>query len=333
MEKINIALKSDDFSLSLITTKDFEDYYQAGFTNIDDEVTYLTGSVGNYSKETILSYINKIVLDNTRYDFLIRDKTNKIIGEVVINEIDYEAKSANYRIAIFKSSDFNKGYGSKSSNLVINFCFDILKLHRLELDVYSFNKRAIKVYQNLGFDIEGIKRDSYFHDGEYHDIILMSIINKKDGRLSKEKHSIKTIGKKDLTSAITFLYFENYENAKNFFENTLELETVSDKNFAKIYRVGESSYIGIVKKASGSIDEKVLISLNTSDVQKAYNKLLKFNLNQTEIKTIKQIPLKSFFFKGPENYDFEIQEFINEEDKIIFEWGNYGSYSIFRCKF
>ena len=333
MEKINKVLLGKNITLNLITENDSNEYYIAGFENMDEEVNYFTGSYGDYSKEKILTYVKSIIDDDTRYDYLIRDLNNKIIGEVVINEIDYKTSSASYRIAIFDKSNFNKGYGSIASKLVLDFCFDILDLHRIELEVYSFNKRGIKVYERLGFEIEGIRRDAYFIDNHYHDIIQMAIINKKHGIKSEEKLSFEYKAKNDFTSAITFLYFDDYENAANFFENTLELKKVSDKGFAKIYCIGKSSYIGIVKKSSGSVDERVLISINTNDVEKIYDKFSNYQLKQTEINIIKQIPLKSFFFKGPENYDFEVQEFINKEDKKIFEWGNYGPYRLFRNKF
>ncbi|PAT02250.1 hypothetical protein CI105_02590 [Candidatus Izimaplasma bacterium ZiA1] len=318
MEKINKVLQGKNIKLNLITENDFNEYYISGFVNMDEEVNYFTGSYGDYSKEKILTYVKSIVDDDTRYDYLIRDLNNKIIGEVVINEIDYETNSSSYRIAIFNSCDFNKGYGTSASKLVLDFCFDVLDLHRIELEVYSFNKRGIKVYKKLGFEIEGIRRDAYIVNNNYHDIIEMAILNPKHDRKSEEKLCIEDINH-DFTSSITFLYFEDYENATNFFEDTLELKMVSDKEFAKIYCIGKASYIGIVKKASGSVKERVLISINTNNVSKTYDRLSKYDLNQTKINIIEQIPLKSFFFKGPENYDFEIQEFINKEDKIIFE--------------
>lgn len=57
-----------------------------------------------------------------------------------------------------------------------DFAFEALKLHRLELDVYSFNPRAENVYLKAGFRREGIRREAVFLDGQYADDILMSIL-------------------------------------------------------------------------------------------------------------------------------------------------------------
>lgn len=43
------------------------------------------------------------------------------------------------------------------------------KLHQLELTVMSHNERAIRLYQKMGFKVEGIKQDSLFANGQYVD--------------------------------------------------------------------------------------------------------------------------------------------------------------------
>lgn len=58
----------------------------------------------------------------------------------------------------------------------ICFAFEELGLHRLELDVFSFNKRAKHLYEKSGFKVEGIRRDAILDEGKYADDILMSIL-------------------------------------------------------------------------------------------------------------------------------------------------------------
>ena len=59
---------------------------------------------------------------------------------------------------------------------MLQYGFDQLKLHRIELEVYEFNPRAIHVYEKLGFVREGIKRQVLLWEGQYHDAILMSVL-------------------------------------------------------------------------------------------------------------------------------------------------------------
>ena len=56
---------------------------------------------------------------------------------------------------------------------------DWLNISRLELDVYTDNKNAIKLYQQLGFEIEGTKRKCSYKNGAYADLLLMARLNFK----------------------------------------------------------------------------------------------------------------------------------------------------------
>ena len=52
-------------------------------------------------------------------------------------------------------------------------------LVRLELGVYKDNEKAIKLYESLGFEKEGVKKYSAIKNGEYVDEIIMGRYNKK----------------------------------------------------------------------------------------------------------------------------------------------------------
>jgi ribosomal-protein-alanine N-acetyltransferase len=51
-----------------------------------------------------------------------------------------------------------------------------MKLHRVDLKVLDYNKRAIRCYEKCGFKVDGILRDSAFIEGAFHSDIIMSIL-------------------------------------------------------------------------------------------------------------------------------------------------------------
>lgn len=125
------------------------------------------------------------------------------------------------------------------------------------------------------------------------------------------------------SSTITFLYYNDFDKAKMFYRDILKLELVMDQGFALVYKINDHSFIGCVKKQEGSIDATnkggALISLTVDNVDKVYKEFLEYKLPYISgCKVIDKIPLKSFFFKDFEGYDFEIQEFIKKEDKELF---------------
>jgi RimJ/RimL family protein N-acetyltransferase len=141
-------------------------------------VNRLTGTQATFTHEDIVKYVQRQQQPNeSRAPFIIAlPDDSRAIGEIILMNIDAINRSASVRIAIFSENDFGKGYGSEAMRLVVDYGFRILSLHRIELDVFDFNPRAIHVYEKIGFKQEGIQRDTLFYDGEYHNSILMSIL-------------------------------------------------------------------------------------------------------------------------------------------------------------
>lgn len=136
----------------------------------------LTGSRTGYTRDEVVDFFLKCLDADDRCDFLIIGPDGRIVGESVINEIDRDLGCANFRICIFRSGECGKGVGSWAVEATRDFAFEELKLHRLELDVFSFNHRAERAYEKAGFRREGVLRDAV-RDGEgYGDDILMAIL-------------------------------------------------------------------------------------------------------------------------------------------------------------
>ncbi|MFT5195456.1 MAG: RimJ/RimL family protein N-acetyltransferase [Candidatus Promineifilaceae bacterium] len=145
----------------------------------DEESMRLTGTQGTFTFGQVEAFCEKISKTDDRADYAITlkdDPESSYIGEVVLNEIDDENRSASFRIAMSGSAYFGKGYGSEATRLIIDYGFSTLNLHRIELEVYDFNPRAQHVYEKCGFVKEGVKRDVLFWDGRYQSAIIMSIL-------------------------------------------------------------------------------------------------------------------------------------------------------------
>jgi RimJ/RimL family protein N-acetyltransferase len=176
MKKIEKVWEKDNFVLRLANKEDAENYYHQNYNPLDPEVARLTGCKAVFSHDEVVSFFLQCIEADDRYDFLIIDPNGRIIGESVINEIDWDLRNANFRIGIFHSEICGKGIGSWATQMTRDFAFEQLKLHRLELDVFSFNPRAEKAYLKAGFKREGILRDALWDGEKYADDILMAIL-------------------------------------------------------------------------------------------------------------------------------------------------------------
>lgn len=143
----------------------------------DEEIRYMTGTRNTFTMEQLNDHIDRISEDDSRYDFAIcLVDADGIIGDLTILDIDEMNRKAGFRIALHDKKYFNKGYGTEAVELALAFTFKELKLNRLQLEVYSHNKRGIKAYEKVGFQVEGVLRDSLFYNEAYSDEIIMGIL-------------------------------------------------------------------------------------------------------------------------------------------------------------
>lgn len=100
----------------------------------------------------------------------------ELVGNCGLFGIDWRIRSAEFGIVIGAKEHWNKGYGTEALGLMIQHGFNTLNLNRIELRVYEDNLRAIRAYEKAGFVQEGKLRQGHYHDGEYLDVYLMSIL-------------------------------------------------------------------------------------------------------------------------------------------------------------
>ena len=175
MKQIEQHWEKDGFILRSIRAEDGEAYWEQGF-GVDSEVDRLTGSRSDFTREEVLAYFRNCLEAEDRADFLIIGPDGRILGESVVNEIDWKTRCGNFRIALFRSDICGRGIGSWAVRMTRDFAFERLGLHRLELDVFSFNPRAVRVYEKAGFRREGARREAVLDGASYGDDILMAIL-------------------------------------------------------------------------------------------------------------------------------------------------------------
>lgn len=157
-----------------INVEDTELYYNTLF---HQEVRRLTGTQRSFTKEQIARYIEGKGQDSSSLLLLIAlQEDDRVIGDIALQDMDSLNRSANIRIAINEQGDQGKGYGTEALVLMLDYGFGICNLHRIELNVFDFNEKAIRCYEKVGFKREGVQRDALFYNHQYHDSILMSML-------------------------------------------------------------------------------------------------------------------------------------------------------------
>ena len=72
-----------------------------------------------------------------------------------------------------------RGIGLAAARLVQRHLLLELGFHRIELQVYGFNERAIAHAERSGYVREGVKRRAYLRHGEWQDAVLFGLLREE----------------------------------------------------------------------------------------------------------------------------------------------------------
>jgi diamine N-acetyltransferase len=98
------------------------------------------------------------------------------IGNCGFHNIDLRVRSAEIGIVIGDKQFWDHGYGTETIELLLKYGFLTLNFNRIMLEVYDTNRRAIRSYRKAGFVLEGRKRQGMYKNGEYFDVLIMSVL-------------------------------------------------------------------------------------------------------------------------------------------------------------
>ena len=156
-----------------------------GLILADPDLLRLTGSVHTTDEaehhsaaldQRTLDWYRGLASRADRLDLAIIDRlSGRCVGEVVLNQLDAGNDSCHFRILIGPEGR-DRGLGSDATRLILDHAFRTTDVHRIGLEVYSFNPRAQRVYERAGFQAEGRLRDALRFDDARIDAVVMSLL-------------------------------------------------------------------------------------------------------------------------------------------------------------
>jgi RimJ/RimL family protein N-acetyltransferase len=69
-----------------------------------------------------------------------------------------------------------RGYGSEAINWALDYAFRRVGLHRVKVRGFSYNEGALRLYEKLGFVVEGRERECVWYDGKWYDVVTLGML-------------------------------------------------------------------------------------------------------------------------------------------------------------
>ncbi len=111
-----------------------------------------------------------------KYFTIYEQGSERPVGVDSLREIDFRNRTADYGLLIGEPDARDKGYGTETTVLMLDFAFTALGLHSLPLSCYEFNRAGQRAYEKAGFKIIGRRRQCHWMGGRLWDEILMDCL-------------------------------------------------------------------------------------------------------------------------------------------------------------
>ncbi len=163
MDKINkIVLETERLLLSSVTPADCNENYLSWLNDTDVNM-YLESGFYKHDIEGLIDFVNRYQTNKNAVFLIIRLKTNnKHIGNIKIDKINFIHQNCEYGIMMGDKTEWGKGYAKEASIAIINYAFEELGLNKVNLGVIDSNYAAVKLYEQIGFTLEGVLKENFY---------------------------------------------------------------------------------------------------------------------------------------------------------------------------
>lgn len=117
--------------------------------------------------------------NGTQYPFtVIEVESGRIIGSTRFIELFREHRKLEIGWTWYDPAVWGKGHNLECKFLLLRYCFEELKLHRVQLKTRNTNQRSQAAIRKIGGVYEGVlRKDRVMPNGEVRDTVVFSIIN------------------------------------------------------------------------------------------------------------------------------------------------------------
>ena len=178
-------LTNRDIKLRALEPEDLEELFR--WENNPD-TWHLSNTLTPLSRFVLRQYLENAHRDiyetrQLRLVIQLREE-ERPLGAIDLFDFDPFHHRAGVGILIADRQDRNRGYAGQALETLVNYGFEVLRLHQLYANIGVTNQVSIKLFEKAGFEITGRKRDWIRVAGGYEDEYIVQRVRSSTHRSS-----------------------------------------------------------------------------------------------------------------------------------------------------
>jgi RimJ/RimL family protein N-acetyltransferase len=141
----------------------------------DDDVAPFLAAIRPSSDEEVAAEVARAAGDPEGYGIVVFESDGERIGTATWERVNRRSRIASVGGFVIDSDHRGRGRSVDAARALHAHLFD-LGFHRLQMEVYAFNERALRHAERCGWIREGVRRKAYWRDDAWVDGVLFGLL-------------------------------------------------------------------------------------------------------------------------------------------------------------
>jgi RimJ/RimL family protein N-acetyltransferase len=170
---VTATLAGDGFALRRATEADVDFLVELAS---HEEVEPFMAAVSARGRDELLEEVRRSDDDPQHHGRFVVEVEGEPAGALAFSVENRRSRIASLHAIMLHPGHRGRGLGVAATRLFVRHLVFDLGYHRVQLEVYGFNERALGLFERVGFVREGVRRRAYDRHGDWADGVLFGLV-------------------------------------------------------------------------------------------------------------------------------------------------------------